>query len=158
GGRTALLDDPELTCRLPGLAARSPVRVVADGHLRMPLTHRLVRTARQTPTWVLVLPSADPARLQAFRDCGVELIDVPADAAGNLGLARALQALGGRGLTRVLVEGGGRLTAALLAARLVDRLAWFRAPAVIGGDGIPAAAAFGVDDPAAAPRFVREAI
>jgi diaminohydroxyphosphoribosylaminopyrimidine deaminase/5-amino-6-(5-phosphoribosylamino)uracil reductase len=157
GGRTALLDDPELTCRLPGLADRSPVRVVADGHLRLPLTHRLVRSARQTPVWLLALPSADAARAAAFRECGVELIEVPADPTGNLDLAAALQALGGRGLTRLLVEGGGRLTAGLLAAGLVDRLAWFRAPAVIGGDGIPAAAAFGIDDPAAAPRFIREA-
>jgi diaminohydroxyphosphoribosylaminopyrimidine deaminase/5-amino-6-(5-phosphoribosylamino)uracil reductase len=134
------------------------VRVVADGHLRLPLTHRLVRSARQTPVWLLTLPTADAARAQAFRDCGVELIDVPADPAGNLDIAAALAALGGRGLTRLLVEGGGRLTAALLAAGRVDRLAWFRAPAVIGGDGIPAAAAFGIDDPAAAPRFVRERV
>src|SRR5262249_48736056 len=130
GGRTALLDDPELTCRLPGLGDRSPVRIVADGHLRLPLTHRLVPRPPQTPGWVLALRSADAARAQAFRDCGVELIAVPADPAGNLDLAQALRALGGRGLTRLLVEGGGRLTAGLLAGGLVDRLAWFRAPAV----------------------------
>jgi diaminohydroxyphosphoribosylaminopyrimidine deaminase/5-amino-6-(5-phosphoribosylamino)uracil reductase len=158
GGRTALLDDPELTCRLPGLAERSPVRVVADGHLRLPLTHRLVRSARRTPVWLLALPSADAARAQAFRDAGVDLLAVPADPTGNLDLAAALQALGGRGVTRLLVEGGGRITAALLAGGLVDRLAWFRAPTVIGGDGIPAAAAFGIDEPAQAPRFVREAV
>jgi diaminohydroxyphosphoribosylaminopyrimidine deaminase/5-amino-6-(5-phosphoribosylamino)uracil reductase len=158
GGRTALLDDPELTCRLPGLADRTPVRVVADGHLRLPLTHRLVRTARAGPVWLLMLPTADPARAQAFRDCGVEPLEVPADRAGNLDVGAALRALGGRGMTRLLVEGGGRITASLLAGGLVDRLAWFRAPAVIGGDGLPAAAAFGIDDPAAAPRFVREAV
>jgi diaminohydroxyphosphoribosylaminopyrimidine deaminase/5-amino-6-(5-phosphoribosylamino)uracil reductase len=156
GGQTALIDDPELTCRLPGLAARSPVRVVADGRLRLSLTSRLVRSARRIPSWVLVLPGTDASRRQAFAECGVELIEVPADAAGNLDPAAALAALGARGLTRVLVEGGGRLAAALLRAGLVDRVAWFRAPSVIGGDGIPAAAPFGIDAPDAAPRFVRE--
>jgi diaminohydroxyphosphoribosylaminopyrimidine deaminase/5-amino-6-(5-phosphoribosylamino)uracil reductase len=156
GGQTALLDDPELTCRLPGLAHRSPVRIVADGHLRLSLTSRLARTARERPTWILGLPSADAERRRAFRECGLELIDVPADPDGNLDLAAALAALGGRGLTRLLVEGGGRLAAALLRAGLVDRLAWFRAPSLIGGDGIPAAAAFGIDTPDDAPRFVRE--
>ena len=157
GSRTALLDDPELTCRLSGMAARSPVRIVADGHLRLPLTSRLVRSARQTPTWVLVLPTTDAARRQAFRDCGVELVEVAADREGNLDLAAALTALGGRGLTRLMVEGGGHLAAALLRAGLVDRLAWFRAPALLGGDGVPAAAPFGIDAPDAAPRFVPEA-
>jgi diaminohydroxyphosphoribosylaminopyrimidine deaminase/5-amino-6-(5-phosphoribosylamino)uracil reductase len=156
GSRTAVLDDPELTCRLPGLDAQSPVRLVADGHLRLPLTSRLVRSARRAPTWVLVLASTDASRRQAFRDCGVELLEVPADPDGNLDLAAALGALGGRGLTRLLVEGGGRLAAALLRAGLVDRVAWFRAPSVIGGDGVPAAAPFGVDQPGAAARFVRE--
>ena len=157
GSRTALADDPELTCRLAGMAARSPVRIVADGHLRLPLTSRLVHTARQTPTWILVLPTTDATRRQAFRDCGVELVEVGPDPDGNLDLAAALAALGARGLTRLLVEGGGRLAAALLRAGLVDRLAWFRAPALIGGDGVPAAAAFGIDEPGAAPRFVPEA-
>jgi len=156
GGRTALLDDPELTCRLPGLEARSPVRIAADGHLRLSLTSRLVRSARRTRSWILTLPSADPSRRQAFADCGVVLIEVPADEAGNLDIGAALAALGGRGLTRLLVEGGGRLAAALLRADLVDRLAWFRAPGVIGGDGVPAAAPFGIDFPDAAPRFIRE--
>jgi diaminohydroxyphosphoribosylaminopyrimidine deaminase/5-amino-6-(5-phosphoribosylamino)uracil reductase len=107
------------------------------------------------PSWILVLPSTDASRRQAFVDCGVELIEVPADPSGNLDLAAALTALGGRGLTRLLVEGGGRLAAGLLRAGLVDRLAWFRAPTLIGGDGIAAAAAFGIDAPDAAPRFVR---
>jgi diaminohydroxyphosphoribosylaminopyrimidine deaminase/5-amino-6-(5-phosphoribosylamino)uracil reductase len=156
GSQTALADDPELTCRLPGMAARSPVRVVADGRLRLPLTSRLVRSARQAPTWVLTLATTDASRRQAFRDCGVELIEVPADPEGNLDLVAALGLLGGRGLTRLLVEGGGRLAAALLRAGLVDQAAWFRAPSLIGGDGVAAAAPFGIDEPGAAPRFVPE--
>ena len=67
--------------------------------------------------------------------------------------AAAMQALGKAGLTRVLVEGGGQLAAALMRADLVDRIAWFHAPAVMGGDGWPAAQAFGVEALAQMPRF-----
>ncbi len=67
----------------------------------------------------------------------------------------ALQALGAAGLTRVLVEGGAQVAAALLGAGLVDRIAWFHAPGVMGGDGLPAAQAFGVAALAGMPRFRR---
>jgi diaminohydroxyphosphoribosylaminopyrimidine deaminase / 5-amino-6-(5-phosphoribosylamino)uracil reductase len=64
-----------------------------------------------------------------------------------------MQALAKNGLTRVLVEGGGTIAAALLREKLVDRLAWFHAPCVIGSDGWPAAQAFGVGALADMPRF-----
>lgn len=155
GANTLRLDDPDLTCRLNGLEDRSPVRVVVDGRLRAPPTARLVVTAADMPSWFIVRADADAARRSAFTDLGVELIEVEADDAGDIDLGRALVALGQRGLTRLLVEGGGRLAAALLAADLVDRIAWFRAPAIIGGDGTAAVAALGVTALAAAPRFAR---
>ena len=155
GTRTVLADDPLLTCRLPGLSERSPVRVVIDRHLRIPLTARLIAEARIVPSWVVALRSADPARAEAFRACGVELIAIDPDADGNVDLAAALAALGARGITRLLVEGGGRLAAALLRDRLVDRLAWFSAPLMIGGDGLPGVAGFGLTALSRAPRFER---
>jgi diaminohydroxyphosphoribosylaminopyrimidine deaminase/5-amino-6-(5-phosphoribosylamino)uracil reductase len=83
----------------------------------------------------------------------VELLEVPEDAEGNVSLAAALKALGGRGLNAVMVEGGGRVAAGLLREGLVDRLVWFRAPRVIGGDGLPAVAGFGLEHLAEAPDF-----
>ncbi len=154
GTGTVLADDPQLTCRLPGLGQRSPVRVVLDRRLRIPLSARVIAGARQTPTWVLTLVSADPARREAFRAAGASLIDADPDPEGGIDLAAALTALGRRGITRLLVEGGGRLAAALLRAGLVDRLAWFHAPLLIGADGIPAIAALGLDALASAPGFV----
>jgi diaminohydroxyphosphoribosylaminopyrimidine deaminase/5-amino-6-(5-phosphoribosylamino)uracil reductase len=159
GSATACDDDPELTCRLPGLESRrQPVRIVLDGRLRLPLTAKLVRGARIVPTWIITLPSTDAPRAAAFRDCGVELLTIEPDEAGLIDVRGALQELGRRGLTRLLVEGGGRVAASFLRAGLVDRIAWFRAPLVMGGDGVPAAAAFGVDTPAGAPRFTRMAV
>lgn len=158
GTGTAVADDPELTCRLPGLEDRSPIRVVLDRRLRLSPGGRLIAGARQWPTWLVTLEGGDAARRRAFAESGVDLLEVPADAQGNLSLPDVFKVLGARGLTRVLVEAGGRLAAALLRAGLVDRIAWFRAPTVIGGDGLPAAAAFGVDRLADAAGFVRTAV
>ncbi len=158
GSGTVLADDPELTCRLPGMAGRSPVRIVADGALRVPLTARVVATAREVPSWFLVRPGMSGERRAAFKGCGVEIVEVPAAPTGETNLALALQELGKRGITRILVEGGATIATALLRADLVDRLCWFRAPSVIGGDGLPALTALGLEAPAQAPRFKRLAL
>jgi diaminohydroxyphosphoribosylaminopyrimidine deaminase / 5-amino-6-(5-phosphoribosylamino)uracil reductase len=155
GVGTALADDPELTCRLPGLGHRSPVRVVVDPRLRLPLTSRLVRTAKQIPTWVIAYADADGNRRNVLIDCGVELLDVPAVSGDRPDMLAAFQALAARGITRVLVEGGSRVSGALFADGFIDRIVWFRAASMIGGDGTAVATAFGVDELAAAPRFRR---
>lgn len=155
GARTAIADNPSLTCRLPGLEAASPVRVVVDARNELPLTHNLVATAHVTPTWVLTRADGDRARRNAYENAGVRLIDVPVDGRGNLDLAAALRALGALGITRLMIEGGGRIIAGLIQADLVDRLVWFRAPKLIGGDGVPAVAGFGVRELDGAPNFVK---
>jgi diaminohydroxyphosphoribosylaminopyrimidine deaminase/5-amino-6-(5-phosphoribosylamino)uracil reductase len=155
GTGTVLTDDPQLTCRLPGLSHRSPVRVVLDRRLRIPLAAHLIAEARQVPTWLVTLPAADPNRQQALRDAGVEIIAAAPDDSGQIDLADVVRRLGERGLTRLLVEGGGELAAALLRAGLVDRLVWLHAPLLLGGDGVPAVAALGRDVLAQAPRFER---
>jgi len=154
GAGTVLADDPELTCRLPGYRPNPLVRVVADGHLRTPLTATLAVTLATTPTWMLIREGTDRERRRAFADLGVKLIEV---ASAEIGVdpAAALAALGTAGLTRVLVEGGAQLAASLLRADLVDRIAWFHAPAVMGGDAWPAVQAFGIERLDAMPRFSR---
>ena len=155
GTGTVVADDPQLTCRLPGLGHRSPVRVVIDRHLRIPPASRIIADARRVPTWVLTLRSADPGRRARFLANRVTLIDVDDDAEGQIDLAAALGALGERGITRLLVEGGARLAAAFFRARLIDRLVWVHAPLVIGGEGIPAIAGFDLAALADAPAFQR---
>lgn len=149
---TVLADDPELTCRIPGFRPTPVVRVIADSQLRTPPDSRLARAAREAPCWVLARPDADQARRSALQAVGVRVLPVPAGA-GGLDNAAALRALGDAGLTRVLVEGGGRLAAALMRADLVDRIAWFHAPAVMGGDGKAGVHEFGVAELARMPRF-----
>ncbi|MEM7445502.1 MAG: bifunctional diaminohydroxyphosphoribosylaminopyrimidine deaminase/5-amino-6-(5-phosphoribosylamino)uracil reductase RibD [Pseudomonadota bacterium] len=155
GSGTALNDNPMLDCRLPGLGDRSPVRIVADRRLRLPLTSSLVATARERPTWLVTLPDADRKRRAAFEECGVEVLMVAPAKPGMEDMHHVLSDLAGRGITRLLVEGGASLAAALLQADLVDRLAWFRGPLMIGGDGLAAVSAFGIDHLVQGPRFLR---
>jgi len=130
---TALADDPLLTCRLPGM--RSPVRVVLDATLRLPLAGKLVATARELPLWVVTSEAAAPAREQALAAHGVDVARVPGTD-GKLELAAVVKLLAQRGITRLMVESGPILAAAFLRADLVDEAALFRSPAVIGPDGI----------------------
>ncbi len=153
GVGTAVADDPELTCRLPGLRRRSPVRIVVDGNMRLPLTSRMVQSAGTAPTWLITLAGSNSERRQAFADCGVKVMTVPHGPGGMPDLEAALHLLGEQGLTRMLVEGGGRLVASLARAGLIDRVAWFRAATLIGGDGMPAVAPFGLERLAEQPRF-----
>lgn len=153
GSGTAVADNPSLTVRLPGMDAYRPLRVVLDGRLRLPLTHGLVRDAAEIPTLLMTRHDVPADRSKAYRGAGVELEELPTDTQGALSLTAALHALAARGLTRVLVEGGGQLAAGLLRYNLVDRIVWFRSPRVIGGDGIPAIAGFGLDQLADTPRF-----
>lgn len=155
---TVQADDPRLTCRLPGLESRHPVRIIVDGRLRLPLTSALVITANETPTWLVCLPGGDAQRRRAYRDCGVELIDVEPDASGRPDIVAMMKAFGARGITRLLFEGGGHLTAALLRAECIDRIAWFRATGVMGGDGVPVAGGFGVERLTEMPLFDRLSI
>ncbi len=154
GVGTVMADNPALTCRLPGYRPTQLVRVVADSHLRTPLSATLAATAAETPTWMLLRDGADRERRDAFADLGIRLIEV-AGAGVGVDPTKAMSALGDAGLTRLLVEGGAQLAASLLRADLVDRIAWFHAPAVMGADAWPAVQAFGIDRLDAMPRFTR---
>jgi diaminohydroxyphosphoribosylaminopyrimidine deaminase/5-amino-6-(5-phosphoribosylamino)uracil reductase len=126
--------------------------VVADGGLSLSLTARLLRSARNRPLWMLHRPGADHERVSAFSEAGADCIETPLLDSGELDMAAALRALGARGITRVLCEGGGRLAASLLRAGLVDELVWMSAGCVIGADGAAAVTRLGVEALGDAPR------
>jgi diaminohydroxyphosphoribosylaminopyrimidine deaminase / 5-amino-6-(5-phosphoribosylamino)uracil reductase len=134
---TALADDPMLTCRLPGMEKDSPVRVVLDSALRLPATSRLAQTAHEVPVWVICGPHAAPAGEKTLRERGVAVLRAKA-AKGRLDLAAVLELLAGRGVTRLMVEGGPTLAAALVAADLIDEAVLFQSPKLVGADGVDA--------------------
>jgi diaminohydroxyphosphoribosylaminopyrimidine deaminase/5-amino-6-(5-phosphoribosylamino)uracil reductase len=158
GSGTALADDPLLTCRLPGLEARSPVRVVIDRRLRLTPESRLARSARELPVWLFTRAVGTPAA-SALAATGVSVLPLAAVAAAEAepaaSLREALAALAAHGITRVLVEGGAAVATAFLRARLVDRLYRFEAPLLLGADGAPAVQPLGVRRLGDAPRWRR---
>jgi len=134
---TVLTDDPLLTCRLPGMEARSPVRVVLDRALRIPATSRLVHSARSTPLWAVTSNLAEAPAVTMLGAAGAQVIRVASTPAG-LNLPEVLHALAERGITRLLVEGGARVASSFVAADLVDELWLLRGRDTIGTDGVAA--------------------
>jgi diaminohydroxyphosphoribosylaminopyrimidine deaminase/5-amino-6-(5-phosphoribosylamino)uracil reductase len=146
---TVLADDPELTCRLPGLEGRSPIRVVADSRLATPRTARLVTTAGQVPVWLLGLKAATIGP-------GVDVLVCRPDPHGRVDLTDALKRLGERRVNRVLAEGGARLARSLLEIGLVDEMLLFRSPKILGPQGVDGFAGLPFDQLMAAFRRERE--
>jgi len=148
GIRTAIADDPELTVRIAGMESRSPVRIVLDRQFELPLTSKLVRSAREVPVVVAALPPFAPSisplvgempgravggnpdhRRQLLTDAGVQILEAPT-------LEHLLQTLAERGMSELLVEGGAFAAKSFLEAGLVDRIMLLESPVVIGKGGI----------------------
>lgn len=149
---TVRADDPSLDCRLPGLAHRSPVRIVVDGRLETPLDSRLVASAGAIPTWI-VTHNPDGAKRAGLERAGVEIISGCCDEKGRIELPKMMTLLAEKGITRLLSEGGAQLNTSLIRASLVDRLHWFRSNAIIGGDGLAAIQSIGLNELREAPHY-----
>ena len=143
GVETVLADDPELTARLPGRPVDQPMRVVLDSRLRTPATAKVAGGDS------LVLTAADPRAVGKARVERIEALE------GRPSPEAALRAIGRAGAASVLIEGGGQVAASFLRAGLVDRLEWFRAPILLGGEGRPCVAALALAKLADAPKFRR---
>jgi diaminohydroxyphosphoribosylaminopyrimidine deaminase/5-amino-6-(5-phosphoribosylamino)uracil reductase len=137
---TVMADDPLLTCRLPGMEARSPIRVVLDPALRISGTSRLVHSARATPLWVVTSNLAAAPAATMLGAAGAQLIRVATVSTPQPGLdlPAVLHALAERGITRLLVEGGARVAASFVAAGLVDEFWLLRGQNSVGADGVAA--------------------
>ena len=143
GVETVLADDPELTVRLSSPAASgNPLRVILDSRLRTP------DSAKVAAANTLILTTAAP------RSIGQAEVERLADA-GRPDPEAVLAALSRRGLTSVLIEGGGQVAASFLRAGWVDRIEWFRSSILLGGDGRPGVAALELAKLADAPKFRR---
>jgi diaminohydroxyphosphoribosylaminopyrimidine deaminase/5-amino-6-(5-phosphoribosylamino)uracil reductase len=135
GVGTVLADNPALTCRLPGMLEQSPVRVVLDSQLRVPMASHVIATVRETPTWVFGGGTASAIAEEILTERGAKVFRVGSKD-GRLDLADVLKVLGGEGITRVMVEGGPTVAASLVKADLVDEAVLLRSDKMIGPDGI----------------------
>jgi diaminohydroxyphosphoribosylaminopyrimidine deaminase/5-amino-6-(5-phosphoribosylamino)uracil reductase len=133
-------DDPLLTCRLPGMEARSPIRVVLDRALRISGSSRLVHSARETPLWVMTSGVSEAAAAMRLGAAGAQVIRVATTTTPppGLDLPAVLRALADKGITRLLVEGGARVASSFVAAGLVDELWLLRGPDPVGAGGVAA--------------------
>ncbi len=150
---TALADDPRLTVReAPG---PSPLRVVFDTRLRLPLGGKLVQTARDVPTWVICTTDAPSSAEEQLIERGVEVLRAPPSAEGRIDPLAGLRMLGARGVVAALIEGGAELAGSCLAGQVVDELHAFIAPILLGPRGRPGAVDWaGPATPAEAPAIV----
>ncbi|HYD06040.1 MAG TPA: bifunctional diaminohydroxyphosphoribosylaminopyrimidine deaminase/5-amino-6-(5-phosphoribosylamino)uracil reductase RibD [Reyranella sp.] len=153
GASTVAADDPELTCRLPGLEGYSPVRIVLDSHARMSPDSKLAMTASRTPVWLVCTGQAPAEARKVLQAKGVEVIEVASNAEGRTDAATVARELGRRQLMRVLIEGGGEVAASFLQAGLIDRVTSYRAGLLLGADSRSAVAALGLEKLGSAPRF-----
>ena len=133
---TALADDPLLTARPAG--PRTPLRIVLDGAARLPMTSRLVQSARDVPLLVATGPAAPADRVRALESAGCEVWRT-GEADRGRRLQSLLAELGGRSFTNVLVEGGPEVLGSLFDEGAIDEVWTFIAPRIIGGAGAPAA-------------------
>src|SRR5690606_20519778 len=134
---TAMADDPELTCRLPGLEGRSPTRIVLDRGAKLSPRSKLAKTARKVPVLVAAAADADPGRRAALWARGVEFLAVET-ADGRIALPELLEDLAARGISTVMVEGGAETARHFLDEGLVDRIVLFSGAVTVGNGGIAA--------------------
>ncbi len=153
GVSTVMADDPALTCRLPGMVSRSPIRLVTDSRLTIPADAQLLQTAGDVPVWILTCASPEHARVADLKSTGATIVHCGATLNGKVDLHDAMQRLGGRGVNRVLAEGGAHMAKALVEEDLVDELALFTAPGDIGEGGLAAFAGIPVSTITSSPKF-----
>lgn len=150
GIETALADDPDLTVRLDGYSGPQPARVILDTRQRLSPESRLARTARDIPTFLMAGDQSAPR----LTDLGVRVL-APTGTGARPRPAEVVNALRAEGLEHLFIEGGGQVAASFLAAGLVDRLVWFRAPLLLGAQGRPAVADLPWNSLVQVPRFRR---
>lgn len=137
GVGTVKADDPQLTTRLPGGKGVDPTRIVLDTHLTMPETARMLQQSSMAETWIVCGPDADPGKKELLRTQGAVVLECPVRN-DHIDLVSLLTMIGSRGITSVLIEGGGRVAHSALTSAIVDKCVLFYAMKLLGGsDGIP---------------------
>lgn len=159
GSETVLADDPDLTARIQPPPGRQPLRIVADGRGRVPATAKLLSTLEAGPVAIATLEPTDLDARGWPSHRALQFWMLPADpASGSLSLPELMNSAARAGVRSMMVEGGGRLAASFVHDGLVDRIEWFRAPILLGGDGRPCLANLALAKLAEAPTYRRTAV
>lgn len=157
GAETVRKDNPSLLARTEPPPAKQPARVIVTSRLDVPPDAKMFGDVAIAPVIVFGMTRVSPVRRAILEAMGARIEPVETGA-GGVDIAAVLGRLAGLGVGSVLAEGGGRIAASLIEADVADRIEWFRAPVVLGGDGRPAIADLSHDLLAEAPRFKRVAL
>ncbi|MBI1360518.1 MAG: deaminase [Alphaproteobacteria bacterium] len=159
GSETVLADDPELTARTDPPAQSQPLRIVADSRGRTPPAAKLFSTLETGPVAVATLETTDLDQRGWPSSRGVQFWMLPADPEnGSISLLELMHSATRAGVASIMIEGGGTLAASFVRAGLVDRIEWFRAPILLGGDGRPCLGGLGLAKLVDAPTYVRTSV
>jgi diaminohydroxyphosphoribosylaminopyrimidine deaminase/5-amino-6-(5-phosphoribosylamino)uracil reductase len=132
GVQTIIIDDPQLTSRIPG--GKNPVRIIVDSALRIPLEAKVLQNQDTAKTIIATTERADRSKAALLEEAGIELLTVPAKGDGRTDLKALMRALGARGIDSILLEGGATLNFSALEANIVDKVQVYIAPKLIGGE------------------------
>ncbi|MFA7424799.1 MAG: bifunctional diaminohydroxyphosphoribosylaminopyrimidine deaminase/5-amino-6-(5-phosphoribosylamino)uracil reductase RibD [Desulfosarcinaceae bacterium] len=136
GVGTVIADNPQLTARLPDGSGRDPLRIVLDARLETPPESRLFGLDSPAKTLIVCAEAASPERRRRLEAAGARMLTSPLDR-GRIDLKALMTRLGAMQVTSVLIEGGARVAAAVLAEKIVDKIMFFYAPKILGGQGLP---------------------
>jgi diaminohydroxyphosphoribosylaminopyrimidine deaminase/5-amino-6-(5-phosphoribosylamino)uracil reductase len=157
GSETVIADDPELTARTEPLPLKQPLRVVADSRGRVPASAKLFSTLEMGPVAVATMETMDLERWPSTP--GLQFWMLPAgEGSQSVSLVEMMNSAERAGVASMMVEGGGQLAASFVRAGLVDRIEWFRAPVLLGGDARPCLGGLGLEILAAAPTYERVSV
>jgi len=157
GSGTSISDNPSLTCRLSGIENKHKLRIVLDGRLRVPEDGVLAQTAKKVPVLIFTAFGDKDKfkKIKRLEALGVSVVIIKKNGK-RMDFKAIMEELSARGITRLLVEGGGSLAASLMLSDLVDEIAWFRAPTIMGDDGVSAVANLGLDKLDEITKFARK--
>lgn len=142
---TALADDPMLTVRTEPAPRQQPARMVVDSRLQTPLTHKIVTTANQYRSIIACGLNVEEDEETPYLDAGCEVWSLAIAPIGGVSMRSLMTRCTEEGIGSIFLEGGGKLAASFLKANMVDCIEWFRAPIVVGGDGVPCLASLGIE-------------
>ncbi len=154
GVGTVLADDPSLTARRPGLESRDPVRIILDARLDIPPQRKVLASGPAAGTVIVCGPEPPADKRSAIEKTGARVLEAPLSG-GRIDMARLMPFLGEMGITSLLIEGGGTVLGSAFAAGIVDKVTFFYAPRILGGDdGVPVCRGRGPERMADALRLV----
>ena len=156
GINTVTEDNPTLTCRLKGLESQSPIRIVVDSRLSLPLKSNLIKTINKSPVHIWTSKKSKTEKKEVLKDMGVKILELEEDDRNRLCLSEGLKCLGHNGINNLLVEGGGQVSASFIANNLVDRVYLYRSGMFLGENSVSSVSDLGFEDIPLEKKFFRK--